>query len=248
MSEKLWSLIFPSRDRIRLLTDLLNSIQKTAKDINSVEVLVVIDDDDKVSIKSSSFLMEQFPFVQFHRVERAWNFSTQYYGHLAEKSKGKYIQALNDDCVFCTPEWDLLADRAFGEAEGRFNSRIIYGGCDDGLSEGHRKWASGSSGASDELYGYSCFPTITRAAYLALGYYFHEAFTTWGADIHLYQIFKLNGRAIPLPYKVDHISHHTHKRERDDLNKRVEELSSFTWSFRETEAERLKQILDKEHG
>ena len=188
MSDKSWSIILPSRERPDVLNTLLDSIRSTAADPDSLEVLVAIDfDDHSISGKVEEFC-SRFPFLRFVTGARQDNFSAGYYNVLARMSRGRFVQAMNDDVRFLTAHWDTLGAKAMEEYADRFPmDRIAYGKCEDGLGT-----------------GYACFPTLTREAINALGWFFHPEFRTWSADIHLHAVFAGIDRCTTLPFAVAH--------------------------------------------
>jgi hypothetical protein len=220
-----FSLILPSRERINLLENLLESLLKNTSDIDNIEVWIAFDWDDSQSVKNIKKLSNKFTFTQFLVTDRQNNLSDGYYNRLAKISNGKFVQVLNDDCQIVTNSWDEKAIKVLSEYQKFISDGILYGK------------------AQDEGIGYSCFPLLSRQAIEAMGWFFHPEMTAWGADIHLHEVYSKVNRVIDLPYKVDHISHHTGKRDRDNVNYRLSSISSYNYASADGESQRLRNIL-----
>lgn len=222
-----FSIVFPSRERLPMLTRLLDSLRDTTVRQDRLEVWIAFDWCDTPSVKSISALSREYPFARFYVTDRQENFSVGYYNRLCvQVSSGRYVQALNDDVVFKTPGWDRLALAVLDEYKSRQPDNVVYG-------------------LSDDLcgYDYACFPVLSREALNLLGWMFHPEFTTWGADIHLYNVMREVDRIVKLPYVVEHISHHANKRERDTLNYRIQNLARYNYASAPGEANRLRNLL-----
>lgn len=224
-----WSLILPSRERLSLLTGLLQSLDRTTEYKDRLEVLIAIDDDDSPTCAIAPTLAQLYPFARFICCKRASNMSVEYFNRLAlEESKGRNIMGLNDDVEFTDMAWDVIGSRALDGARKQWKDGVALGKCNDGLGT-----------------DYPCFPVLTLEALTALGFFFHCETTFWGADIVLYNIFadsRVN-RVVDLGFSVRHLSHHTGLRQRDDLNHRMYNVSKYNYACAPGEANRLKDIL-----
>ena len=109
-------------------------------------------------------LRQRFPWLDFLATDRQNNLTTGYYDRLAKLSTGRYIQVLNDDCIFVTEHWDVLALNEISKIP--WPDRIFYGRVADDLG-----------------CAYACFPLLSRELFNALGWVFHPEFPGWGADI-----------------------------------------------------------------
>lgn len=227
-----FSIIFPSRQRTQKLGNLLSSISRTTSDISRVEVLVAVDFDD---VETITFVHDHqvnskvwpWPFVKFFVRERATNFSDQYYTWLYKQSTGRYVQALNDDTLFATKDWDSKVVAELDRCKHRDGA--VYGQCED-------------------CYGaeFCCFPILSREAVDAQGWFFHPGFTAWGADIHLWRIWEALDRVVDLRHlhRVEHLSHHCgHDVEPDEVHKRMQALSTFAHETAPMEAKRIEEVL-----
>ena len=205
-----FSIIFPSRERIPLLTDLLESIKNNTQLLHEVEVLVYIDQDDSDSylFLRKATCMKIYPFMRYFSGVRSEppNFSRDYYNYLAAQSTGRWIIACNDDCKFETSGWDVLAYDVLKD-----KPNVIYGWSEDHLG-GNRAPGHGN---------YCCFPLIGRKGYEALGYYFPERIPTWGCDIWIKGLYDQIGSNVILPMTIRHFTSHNGSRAMDHINRRI---------------------------
>lgn len=240
-----WSLILPTRERTKKLGDMLDSIERTRSDMRTeIEVLVAFDLDDQ---ETACWIGESDPMTycpepgvlvargaKFFACERATNFSRDYYNMLYRHSTGRYIMALNDDTRFATPGWDRMALIMLDVAKARWPDGCVYARCRDGYGG---------------LFG--CFPILSREAVELQGYFFHEGFKAWGADISLSRVWTALHRAVDLPFTVEHVSHHTGLDDAPDaVHLRMKELSNTGYAHNASapEAARLRELLKNKGG
>lgn len=201
-----FSVVFPTRERIFLLKNLLTSIKQTTKNLDEIEVLIAVDSDDAIT---QEFLNTYpIPFVKMFLVERSLNFSRDYYSFLAFQSKGRWIITANDDCVFETPNWDVLAYEVLKDKPS-----VIYGWIQDGI-DGFRAQGHGN---------YCCFPLQGRGGFEALGCIFPARIPTWGADIWCKNLYDAVDSVVELPITLRHYCHHNQTRAQDHISKRIME-------------------------
>jgi hypothetical protein len=217
-----FSLILPSRERIPVLTGLLDSIKDTTLKQDRIECLVCIDWDDRESQAAKRDLEAKYPWLSMITTARQNNMTAGYYTPMALFSNGRYVQVLNDDARFTTPGWDQSALRVLESYKELHPDGILYG----------RTW--------DDLgAGYSCFPLLSREAIEAAGWCFHPEFPTWGADIHLHQIYHQLQRIVDMPYSL------RHDQQRDHINHRMRDNASYNWGSAPGEAHRLWNIIQE---
>jgi glycosyltransferase involved in cell wall biosynthesis len=201
-----FSIIFPTRERPKLLSALLRTIETTTSEKDKIEVLVVYDDDDRETDKTVEIFEEFYRDIKlrFYRVERSRNFSRDYYSFLAKKSKGRYVWAINDDAEFWTQGWDKIVLLKAEEYLRDKPDRVVY------------------IKVSDETHGEgaTCFPILSKESVEALGHFFNPLYPTWSADLKLYTVFvhKDVDRVLDLSQDVflGHNSPHNERRERDN--------------------------------
>lgn len=212
-----WSIVLPSRDRVSLIAKLCQSIRDTASDISRIEVLVAIDEDDRTSMRAVPGLEDSFPFVRFYAGKHQKNFSSGYYNPLAEMSRGRFVQLMNDDVEFLTPKWDRLALETLDQYTETRPDKICLGEPND------------DTGAVDCGKPYACFPVLSREAINAMGYAQNPGYTTWGADTHLARVFRSLDRAVSLPFALKHTCPQNKTRRRDGHYSRLRGLARYPW-------------------
>jgi hypothetical protein len=207
-----FSIILASRERVHLLDSLLNSIVANTADHKNCEVIVAIDNDDRITRRYLDRFQNTCPFVRFVSRDRAPNLNDDYLNWAWRNfSTGDNIIVMNDDVVFKTPHWDhhimanlsrYLCDKPDG---------VAYGWIQDGL-------LNRAGGLN-----YCCFPLITRKAAEVVGFVMPPQFPGWGADIGVYRIYAAIDRICDLSsVTLDHVSYHTGKRSRDHISHHVE--------------------------
>jgi len=170
-----FSLIFPSNGNKEKIKKLFDSIERTTRYKDKIEVLVAIDDGkteiiDFIKSKKYSFRVEFFERPQTD------NFSDDYYNWLANKSCGDNIWALNDDVIITTQDWDkriLLKIKKFGWSVYLVDT-----------TESTREIVN---------KGFCCFPIISRRAVNELGFFFYPQVRIYPADKVIYMLFERAG-------------------------------------------------------
>ena len=199
-----FSIVFPSRGRVPLLTKMLESLKYNTARISEVEVLIAIDQDDTTT---KEFLDgAKYSFVRYFVVPRSLNFSWDYYTFLALQSTGQWIICANDDCIFETDDWDALAYETLKDQPG-----IVYGWIEDGIGE----WRAKGHG------NYCCFPLQGREGFEILGYIFPPRIPTWGADIWAKMLYDSVNSVVILPFTMRHFCVHNFTREQDEISARI---------------------------
>lgn len=223
-----FSIIFPTRERPSLLLDLLASIHQTTANPALIEVLVGYDDDDQSTIDLLPQLA--FPWLKMLGRARGNNLSRDYHNWLYRQSTGRFIIVCNDDVIFRTQDWDTIALDRLNNYLADKPDGIVYGWLNDSL----QNRAGGIN--------YSCFPLVSRRAADTLGYVMHDFWGGWNADIHLYHLYSSVGRVCSISEVwLDHISHHTGKRERDATNLNMQRIT--TQGHVDTTLDRRKLLL-----
>lgn len=214
-----YSILIPTRNRPQLFSDLIESIAKNTIWKSKIEILVAYDLDDKITHKLALKIPSDYPLIsiKFFSRERSVSINKDYYNWLAEKAIGKYLIASNDDCLFNTNGWDILA---FPHLEAFVQSNkdgVLYGVTEDDEKEPDRK----------KEKHFSCFPLISKVAVNALGFFFDPEFYRDGADWAIYTPFHNIGRVIELRkyITIQHISARSKRRKWDELDKYTVEIS-----------------------
>lgn len=207
MTPKKFSIVFPTRERVKLLDRCLHSIMDTAYDLKDIEILIAVDEDDTATLDYVNNLAI-FPhgILNWFIVKRSLNFSKDYYSYLASMARGQWIITANDDAEFVTKDWDRLAEQVLKHQPG-----VVYGWIEDELGE----WRAKGHG------DYCCFPLFGREGVETLGYVFPSDIPTWGADIWAKNLYDAVGSVITLPITIRHHCHHNRTREQDEISKRI---------------------------
>lgn len=225
----LFSLILPSRARTNELNVFLQSVSETVSVPDAVEAWIALDQDDEKSLASYAKWKTRFKFANFYIGPRQENMSAGYYSALCEHARGKYIWALNDDCILTVRGWDVAASWLFQNVLKRFPDGIWYG----------------KTHEPKQSYRFSCFPLLTRQAIDAAGWFFNPRFPAWGADVNLYDIWNSLGRVVDCPMLcLRHNSPHQGGRLPDLHQERMAKISSYDWEGKETEIERIRQTIE----
>ena len=197
-----FSLFLNTRHRVGLLSDLLQSIEKTADEPGAIEILLGVDKDDYETANFIEHLgmvvsdLDLRDNISFYSDNRPTNLHVKM-NFLASQANGDNLFVLNDDVQFVTPGWDTLILDTL-KNEGREADNIYYVGVTD------------TSVDKDNRENYASFPVLTREAYDALGYFMSEKFVGLGADVHLWRIFHAIDRCIFAPaVTLDHVRHNT---------------------------------------
>jgi hypothetical protein len=124
-------ILFPTRNRVRRLYEVLTSIKRTVSNYKNVKIYVYVDEDDKNTlinieeIKSNFSCLDIVFFVGPRIVvAKCWN-------KLWEISSGEILMQCGDDVIFRTKDWDL---RIIEEFE-KVNDEILLVYCNDGIQK-----------------------------------------------------------------------------------------------------------------
>lgn len=198
MKEIDFSIIFNSRNRVDMLTKMLECIQTTTSNLDRLEVLVNFDNDDKDSLSAFEDLISKFNFLTCLVNKREINIHFNV-NRMAFMSRGKYIWALGDDCHIMTKDWDKIAFDKFKTASEKYPDEILLG-------------AVNSTSIDKVLqFGWYCdAPILTRAGMNALGYLIHPHFISAGADVATWIIYGSANRIIDMrDILFDHVTHNS---------------------------------------
>lgn len=193
-----FSIIFNSRNRVDMLTRMLECIEDTTSNLDKLEVLVNFDNDDKSSLYEFEKLISKFNFLTCLVNKREINIHFNV-NRMAFMSRGKYIWALGDDCHIMTKDWDKIASDQFMSASEKYKDKILLG-------------AVNSTSIDKVLqFGWYCdAPILTREGRNALGYLIHPHFISAGADVATWVIYGSVGRIVDMRnICFDHVTHNS---------------------------------------
>jgi hypothetical protein len=161
-----FSLIVPTRHRVRQLGELLESLAATTSNLRALEVVLVVDADDAESI---AFRFDRVPLkhVVVEPGVTMGDLNTAGY----EASSGSYLMLLNDDVIARTRRWDRKVVTCFREVP-------------DGIVLVH---------PNDTLFrdGMCTFPIVSRTFCELAGGICPRDYVRYRIDDHIEDIFNL---------------------------------------------------------
>ena len=107
--KKLVSILIPTRKRVKLLKECLDSLNNKTKDKSLVEILLKIDTDDQETID----FINQYKLTSLVEIKEVITDRKKGYGsldehmnHLSSFSEAEFLLGLNDDVEMLTKEWE----------------------------------------------------------------------------------------------------------------------------------------------
>ena len=194
------SILLPSRERSKKFQRMLDSLIKTCKDQDRIEILLLLDEDDK-ELNNYQEIIKNEKYINISIKIFIKNLETHAIRNnfLAKKINGNIIFPLNDDMIFISNNWDQIIDKEF--------SKINY-------EKPYCLWIS-----SDIKYRYlHCdYPIINKAWYEKLGYVGSEFFNFWYLDTWICDLSLRSGKFLVTPnIKVDQLSANKFDKEIDN--------------------------------
>ena len=159
------SILLPTRERSKKFQRMLNSLIDTCSDLNRIEILLLIDEDDKESENYRNIIKDKiYNSISFKLFEKSLETHAIRNNFLATQKTGEIIFPINDDMIFVSKKWDEIIDEEFSKLDNE-NPYCL--------------WIS-----SDIKYSYlhSDYPIINQAWYKRLGYVGSEYFNFWYLD------------------------------------------------------------------
>jgi glycosyltransferase involved in cell wall biosynthesis len=160
-----FSLIVPTRKRPEKLARFLDSVARTAAHPERVEVVLVVDDDDRASCATHPALNVRHSLGAPGRTMGALNNA----GFAA--STGDWVMLLNDDVIVRTPNWDAIALKCAAQ----FPDPFVRLHVNDTLIRHHL----------------CVFPFVSRAFYELCGEVCPAAYRRYRIDDHIEDVFNL---------------------------------------------------------
>jgi len=229
------SVIIPTRDRISLLFDCLNSLLNNSyQEERLFEVILLIDSDDTKTLQFAIELQSKFNFINLKDntecnsllimvVKRSEYMQRDYNNAGAVAAKGELVFVLNDDAVISTKNWDYHIYNFYKNNKSQDDIMMIA------LSDdSHNSESLDSLGQIRDADTHGpCFPIITKTFVNHLRGIFPSNIRMWGADWILYKIFQYVNRVYRLyNISITHNSFHSANREKDQINDYIEQISS----------------------
>lgn len=215
------SLIIPSRERIGLLINCLNSFYNNANNKNNVETIIIADDDDSSFDNFESYINYTNFDIKLYKVPRSNFCQRDYNNYGGAKASGDLIWIMNDDCTILTKEWDLILEKKVQEIFCNQKDKILYLGMLDGTHGKNTKHAHQQS---------CCFPIISKESFNVTKTIMPNEIHMWGADIYLFRIYqRLKTNRIYFTDEIELQHHSMHSqitpREIDNINFNVANIS-----------------------
>jgi len=213
------SLLLPTRERSKKFERLLISLVKTCKNLSRIEILLLLDEDDKEILEYKNIMnKDAFKSLKFSLITKDLKTHAIRNNHLAKLSKGDIIFPIGDDMIFITEKWDRLIDIEFSKIDMlnpfclwiKSNIKYRYLHCD--------------------------YPIVNKSWYRRLGYVGSEYFNFWYFDTWICDLSMRSGQYIATPkIKVDQLSANRFKNEVDEtylrnINTDKEEKDYIIWN------------------
>tara|TARA_B100001121_G_scaffold35728_1_gene30413 strand:- start:212 stop:1048 length:837 start_codon:yes stop_codon:yes gene_type:complete len=198
------SILLPTRERSRKFNRMLNTLINTCNDISRIEILLLIDGDDKEINLYKKILREKiYEKLNIKIIIKDLKTHALRNNFLAKMCNGEIIFPINDDMIFVSKKWDKVIDKEFSKNVQndpfclwiKSNVKYRYLHCD--------------------------YPIINREWYNRLGYVGSENFNFWYLDTWICDLSILSGRYIVTPdITVDQLSANRFQKEIDDTHLR----------------------------
>lgn len=195
------SLLLPTRERSKKFIRLLNSINETCMFKERLNLLLLIDEDDKeINLYEEIIKKSNYNDLNIKIYIKTLETHAQRNNFLAMKSVDEIIFPINDDIIFKTSTWDLVIDDEFS----KFGNQPYSLWIDSGLKYN---------------YLHCDFPIINREWFNRLGYVGSEFFRFWFLDAWICDLsFRSKKFLITNKIKIFQFSAHTIKNEIDDTH------------------------------
>ena len=193
------SLLLPSRERSNKFKRMLNSLQSKCLNIDRVEILLLLDEDDKQIVNYKSLIENNFKNLNIKLVIKNLKTHALRNNYLASLSSGDILFPANDDMIFISNDWDHNIDKEFSKID---------------MNKPYCLWIN-----SGKKYNYlHCdFPILNRAWYKSLGYIGSEFFNFWYLDTWICDLsFKSKKFLVSNKITVEQLSADTHENEVDN--------------------------------
>ncbi len=220
------SLLLPSRERSKKLERMLTSLKTNCFDLNRIEILLLLDEDDKEIENYKKILNNIFKDLNIKLFIKSLKTHAIRNNFLASNASGEIFFPANDDMLFISKNWDKYIDLEFS----KINKKQPY--C---------LWIN-----SGKKYNYlHCdFPILNKSWYIKLGYIGSEFFNFWYLDTWICDLsFKSKKFLVSNKIEVNQLSADTHQNEVDNTflkNKKdgIPEKDFLIWN--DTEENRKK--------
>jgi len=193
------SLLLPSRERSQKFRRMLNSLKSKCSNINRIEILLLLDEDDKEIVNYKNLIDNEFKDLNIKLIIKNLKTHAIRNNYLASISNGDILFPANDDMIFISSNWDHYIDSEFSKIDKNIPFCL---------------WIN-----SGKKYNYlHCdFPILNKAWYKSLGYIGSEFFNFWYLDTWICDLsFKSKKFLVSNKIVVDQLSADTHENEVDN--------------------------------
>ena len=226
------SLLLPTRERSKKFIRLLNSINETCLFKERLNLLLLIDEDDKeIDLYKKIIKFSEYKNLNIKIYIKSLETHAQRNNFLARKSLDKIIFPINDDIIFKTTAWDTVIDNEFS----KFGNQPYCLWVNSGLKYN---------------YLHCDFPIINREWFNRLGYVGSEFFRFWFLDSWICDLSLRSKKfLITNKIKIFQFSAHTIKNEVDETHLKnlkndipTDDLNTWnnTVKYRITDSKKLK--------
>lgn len=109
MTDKLASILIPTRNRFDSLLKAVNSIIEKTNKLDRIEILIRFDEDDENSLSRVEELPTDKVSINIITGKRhKYEFLHKYVNEMCAETKGEFIVWFNDDCIIETQGWDNI--------------------------------------------------------------------------------------------------------------------------------------------
>jgi hypothetical protein len=177
------SVIIAQRGHPEKLSGFMEDLIGLTSDPASVEVLVVIDDNDPDMLSMYKALEQRFEqfSMKFHIVKQSDHHSKNYWNFLARKARGRWIIPICCDNKIHTNHWDKIICDKMEQAALKFGDDFLIGLTKDNIKR---------PGEDPAFPSFSCHPVFSKEYVEKMGYMFDERYYTWGTDQAASKLFR----------------------------------------------------------
>ena len=193
------SLLLPSRERSKKFERMLISLKNKCFNINRIEILLLLDIDDKEIVNYKNIVNNNFKDLNIKLIVKDLKTHAIRNNFLASNASGEILFPVNDDMIFISNDWDKFIDIEFSKID---------------KNKPYCLWIN-----SGKKYNYlHCdFPILNKAWYEKLGYVGSEFFNFWYLDTWICDLsFKSKKFLVSNKIEVNQLSADTHKNEVDN--------------------------------
>mgnify|MGYP001181103527 CR=1 FL=1 len=158
------SLILPTRERSQKFERMLKSLMETCSDFSRIEILILLDSDDKETNDYNRIVNENKNNLDINIFILDLKTHAKRNNYLAKKCSGDLIFPINDDMIFVSDMWDHFLDIEFSKIDSK-KPFCVW------IDAGNRY-----------RYFHCDFPIVNRKWYEKLNYIGSEHFNFWYLD------------------------------------------------------------------